>query len=203
MIIGLTGKNASGKGATAEYLKARGFVYHSLSDIIREEATKRGLDHSRDNLIMIGNDLRQKFAPSYLAEQINLKIKSSRKKSPHQSFVVDSIRNPHEARELMKNKDFVLAGVDAPIELRFKRMADRGRVGDAKTVDDLKKQEARENSDVSSGQQLDATFAMAKKIIVNDGTLGELHKKIDNLLGRLRQANFMGWYIQDGSVKLK
>ena len=74
MIIGLTGKNAAGKGEVANYLKTKGFIYYSLSDAIRKEATKRGLEHSRNNLINLGNELRKNFAPSYLAEQINKKI---------------------------------------------------------------------------------------------------------------------------------
>jgi len=86
MIIGLTGKNAAGKGEVANYLKSKGFIYYSLSDVIREEATKRGLDHSRENLINIGNDLREKHAPNYLAQQINEKIKQQTK-----NFVIDSI----------------------------------------------------------------------------------------------------------------
>ena len=35
MIIGLTGKNASGKGEAAKFLESRGFHYHSLSDVLR------------------------------------------------------------------------------------------------------------------------------------------------------------------------
>ena len=36
MIIGLTGRNAAGKGAAAEFLKSKGFAFHSLSDVIRD-----------------------------------------------------------------------------------------------------------------------------------------------------------------------
>ena len=200
MIIGLTGKNASGKGEIANYLKAKNFIYYSLSDVIRDEATKRGLEHSRDNLIMLGNELRERHAPNYLAVQINEKIKifssiknisyslynkkirKNIKKNPEQNFVVDSIRSPFEAKELMKNKSFTLLGIKAPIEIRFKRMIERGRIGDAKTVEDLKRQEERENTTNKSSQQLDATFSLFQKVIINDGTLEELHAKIDKLL---------------------
>ena len=41
MIIGLTGKNGSGKGVVAAFLKERGFIFHSLSDVIREEIKKQ------------------------------------------------------------------------------------------------------------------------------------------------------------------
>lgn len=185
MIIGLTGRNASGKGEVANYLKSKGFIYYSLSDVIREEATKRGLDHSRDNLIKIGNELRQNFAPNYLAQQINNKIKNQLKNNPKQNFVIDSIRSPFEAKELMKNKDFVLVGIEAPIEIRFKRLLERNRIGDAKTLEEFKKQEAKENTSGSASQQLDKTFSMAQKVIVNDGTLKEMYGKIDLVLNRI------------------
>ncbi len=182
MIVGLTGKNASGKGEVANYLKSKGFIYYSLSDVIREEASKRGLEHSRDNLIKLGNELREKFGPSYLAQQINRKLKNQLKNNSKQNFVVDSIRSPFEAKELMKNKNFILVGIDAPIELRFKRLLERNRLGDAKTLEEFKKQEQRENLKSDTNQQLDATFGMVNKIIVNDDTLEALHIKIDKLL---------------------
>ena len=78
MIIGLTGRNASGKGEAANYLKEKGFIYYSLSDVIREEATKRGLEHSRDILIKLGNELREKHGAGYLAEQISNKLKTKK-----------------------------------------------------------------------------------------------------------------------------
>lgn len=186
MIIGLTGKNASGKGEVANYLKTKGFAYHSLSDVIREEATKRGIEHSRDNLINLGNGLRKKYGPNYLAKQVNIKIKLQLKKDKNQSFVIDSIRSPHEAKELAKNKSFILVGIDAQIELRFKRLLGRSRLGDAKTLKKFKQQEQRENLKSDANQQLDATLGMAKTVILNDGTLETLHKKIDDLLKELK-----------------
>ena len=192
MIIGLTGKNASGKGEAANYLKSKGFVYYSLSDIIREEAEKRDLELSRDNLIKLGNELRTKFGPSYLAQQVNEKIKNLLKDSPSQNFVIDSIRSPFEAKELMKNKDFVFVGIDAPIEIRFKRLRERNRLGDAKTLQEFKEQEERENLKSDTNQQLDATFGIANEIVVNNGTLSELHAKIDDLLNHIERKNKRG-----------
>ena len=50
MIIGLTGKNGSGKGEVAEVLKSAGYLYYSLSDMLREELRKRGKETSSKNL---------------------------------------------------------------------------------------------------------------------------------------------------------
>ncbi len=180
MILGLTGKNASGKGEVAEYLKSKGFIYYSLSDELREEAKKRKLEPSRDNLTNLGNELREKHGPNYLAKKINDKIKENK----NNNFVVDSIRSPFEAKELMKNKDFILVGIDAPVELRFKRLLERNRAGDIKTLDAFKEQEQRENLNNASNQQLDETFKLAEKVIVNDGTLEEFHKKIDDVINQ-------------------
>ena len=187
MIIGLTGKNASGKGEAANYLKSKGFIYYSLSDAIREEATKRNLEHSRNNLIKLGNELREKFSPSYLAQQINEKIKKSLKNNPNQNFIIDSIRSPFEAKELLKSKDFVFVGIEAPIETRFKRLLERNRLGDAKTLEEFKQQEQRENLKSDTNQQLSETLKMSKYFILNNGTLEELHQKIDDLLNNIER----------------
>ncbi|MBW2976798.1 AAA family ATPase [Candidatus Woesearchaeota archaeon] len=200
MIIGLTGKNASGKGEAANYLKSKGFVYYSLSDVLREEAAKRNLAPARDNLIELGNELRKKYGPGCLAQQINNKIKEQSEKSSIKTktklrginkknkkinFVVDSIRSPYEAKELMKNKDFILIGIDAPIETRFERLLKRNRLGDAKTLEGFRQQEQRENLKTSTNQQLDETFKLSEKVILNDGSLKQLHKYIDDLLLQL------------------
>jgi len=65
MIIGLTGKNGSGKTAVSEYLQSRGFEYYSLSDEIRREIRGRGLEITREILIDVGNELREKFGPVF------------------------------------------------------------------------------------------------------------------------------------------
>lgn len=188
MILGLTGKNASGKGEVAAYLKTKGFIYYSLSDELREEATKRKLAHSRGNLVSLGNELREKFGPEYLAKKINEKIKNI--KNNVKNFVVDSIRSPFEAKELLKNKDFLLIGIDAPVGLRFQRIVERNRIGDAKTIEEFKKQEGRENTKNETSQQLNETFKLAGKAIINDGPLESLHEKIDELLEELSKVKF-------------
>lgn len=186
MIIGLTGKNAAGKGEAASCLKMKGFVYYSLSDVIRDEATKRGMEHSRENMIALGNELRQKFKPNYLAEQINNKIRNELSMNKNLNFAIDSIRNPFEVEELRKNKGFILVGIEAPAKMRFKRLLKRNRIGDAKTFEEFKSQEERENLKSDTNQQLDKTLGMADKTIVNDGTLEEFKEGIEKFLISLR-----------------
>ncbi|MBS3105951.1 AAA family ATPase [Candidatus Woesearchaeota archaeon] len=182
MIIGLTGKNAAGKGELAKHIQSKGFAYFSLSDALREEATKRGLGHSRDTLINLGNELRKKFGNGILAKRISEKIKKSAKKD----FVIDSIRNPGEIEELRKNKGFLLIGVVTGQKIRFQRLLKRRRIGDAATFEEFRKQEDRENNDEASGQQLDKCLELADKHISSNGTIDEANKEFDEWMDSLK-----------------
>ena len=66
MFIGLTGRFAAGKGEAAEFFKARGFNYLSLSDLLREALSERGVAPSRENLIAAGKVLRAAEGPGVL-----------------------------------------------------------------------------------------------------------------------------------------
>ena len=85
MIIGLTGKFAAGKGTVAEVLTARGFRYHSLSDVLREELAARGIAESREALTAVGNELRRDGGPDVLARRIQARLQDGG------DHIVDSI----------------------------------------------------------------------------------------------------------------
>src|SRR3990167_1160484 len=170
MIIGLTGKNATGKGELAKHLQSKGFAYFSLSDALREEAAKRKMEPSRNNLISLGNELRKEFGNGILAERINIKIQKE-KFNGRKDFVIDSIRNPGEIGELRRNKGFLLVGIVTDEKIRFQRLLKRGRIGDATTFEEFKQHEDKENNNEASGQQLDKCIEMADKHISSSGTI--------------------------------
>ncbi len=173
----MTGPNASGKGEAAKFLAAHGFGVHSLSDVVREEATLQGRAHTRDNLIAVGVELRSRGGPGALAERILQSLEGR--------AVVDSIRNPGEVTVLRGLPRFFLIGVDAPRALRFERSLRRGRVGDGSTLEEFADKEARENSTTEAGQQLVATLALADAVVQNDGTLEALHERLRRTLREL------------------
>ena len=119
IIIGLTGENCAGKGTVADYLVKKGFYYYSLSDAIREELASEGKEISREALIAKGNDLRRNFGSDILAKRTIAKLQ------PDRNYVVDSIRNPAEARALLDTGKMALVYVTAPAEKRFERMKAR------------------------------------------------------------------------------
>jgi dCMP deaminase len=185
MIIGLTGKNGSGKTAVSDYLKSRGFEYHSLSDEIREEIRRRGLEITREVLIDVGNELREKFGPGVLAERVLRNLGTG------YNYVVDSIRNPYEVEVLRSRSDFTMLAVEADQSVRFERSIKRGRENAARTLEQFIREEKRElDSDNPANQQLHATREKADLVIANDGTLEELHRKLDQMLPPL-MSRFM------------
>ena len=175
LVIGLTGPNAAGKGEVAAYLKERGFAIHSLSDIVREEAAAHKLPPEREHLIRVGNLLRQKGGAGVLAERILPRLRGL--------SIVDSIRNPVEVRVLReKLARFVLVGVKAPVGLRFRRGLSRSRPGDPRTIEEFEAREREENATDPEGQQLDATFRLADRVVDNSGSLEGLRRAVDRIL---------------------
>lgn len=189
MIIGLTGKNAAGKGEVAAFLKDKSFYYHSLSDVIREELGARKIPITRDSLIATGNELREKHGNDILARRIMEKL------DPNRNYVVDSIRNPAEVHALRKSDHFLLINVDAPAEVRFQRIRQRARENDPQTLEEFhQKEEAERKNDASHRQSIEDCQALADVTIVNDTTLDDLHRKVSEIVsGALRNAQRPGW----------
>ncbi len=181
MFLGFTGPNAAGKGEAIKYLvEKKKFTFFSLSDILRDEAKSRGLEPLRDNLILIGNQLREAEGPGVLAKRAVKKIKNA------PQAAIDSIRNPKEIEELKAGlKNFKLIGITADPKTRFERALLRARPGDPQTFEEFLKKEEQENSSNPNAQQLNECFKMADYVIDNSGTPKKLFESIDALLKEL------------------
>jgi dCMP deaminase len=180
MIIGLTGKNASGKGEVAEYLKSRGFTFYSLSDVLRDELKKKKKPVTRSNLIWLGNKLRDEKGPSVLADKIMEHLEDDH------HYVIDSFRNPEEVKAFKRTKDFLLVCVEASPQKRFERMHLRNREQDATTFNEFLRQEKKElRSSEPTKQNLEATAKLADYTVTNNGTVESLHGTLNKLFTRI------------------
>ena len=175
MLVGLTGRNASGKSTFVEWFSAKGLRSVSCSDSIRAWLADQGIESTREALIEGGRELRRQGGGGVLAEML-LDILSG------DDAVVDSIRTPAEVQALRKRGDFFLIEVRADEDSRWERMNLRGRAGDP--VDKqvfLKQEEAEASSKDEAGQALDTTAELADITIDNDGTLEELEMKLEEV----------------------
>ncbi|HLF53607.1 MAG TPA: AAA family ATPase [Candidatus Nanoarchaeia archaeon] len=182
MIIGVTGSIASGKSVLIEKLIEKGFIYHKISEEVREEAKKLGILIERKPLQDLGNAMREKYGNGYWAERLLPKIESG------ENHVVDGIRNPGEIDVLKKLKNFILIGVDAPIEQRFDRILNRNKDSDPKTIEEIRAIDSRDRGvgEPNSGQQSTKCYEMADVSLQNDSTFEELFKKVGELLETLK-----------------
>ncbi len=178
MLIGITGTLASGKDSASDFLQKKGFFHFSLSDAIREECDTRGLPKDRDTLVNIGNELRQTFGSDILAKRA---LEAIQRKSATNA-VITSIRNPKEAELLKKAGNFILISIEAPIEMRYKRILSRQRESDFVDFETFKKQEETEMTGVEFQQNLKAVFDLADYKITNDGTPQDFFDNIDRVI---------------------
>ena len=101
VLIGLTGRYASGKSTVVDFLVSKGLASESCSDSIRAHLKQNGIEESRENLINGGNELRRLGGPGILAEMLIERLDGKH-------AVIDSIRTPGEVEALREREDFIL-----------------------------------------------------------------------------------------------
>ncbi|MEC7694663.1 MAG: AAA family ATPase [Candidatus Thermoplasmatota archaeon] len=175
MLIGLTGRNASGKSTLVEWFSAKGMRSVSCSDSIREWLSDQGVEATREAMIEGGRELRRQGGPGILAEMLLDSLDGG-------DAVVDSIRTPAEVKALKSRGDFFLIEVTADVEVRWGRMVDRGRFGDAtEKATFLAQEEEESEANDDAGQDLNATAKLADFKVANDGSRKELEEILEEL----------------------
>jgi len=175
MVIAAVGKNGTGKDFFLEYLaKTYSLPMISIGDVVRELATKDGLEHTRDNLHKTSQKYMTAHGQDFFPAQICEKIKASQEPR----YLVSGIRPPSDVQVLKDafGADFVL--VDVVIsddELRYARMAARGRADDNVDTDTFRRLDAQEESIFHTSE----SERMADVVIKNDGTAEDFFKAAD------------------------
>ncbi len=160
-----------GKGEIVKLLQAKGFDYVTLSSMVRTEAKQRGIEETRENLMMVGNGMRKIGGAGILAKKALQMIKDS----ANQNWVVDGIRNPVEILELRKQKDTLIVAIEVDKNLLVKRILSRARANDPVSKEEVLKKIDRELglNEPEDGQQVAKCIKMADIVVSNNGTLEE------------------------------
>jgi len=179
VLVGLTGRNASGKTTVVQWFAGRGVRTVSCSDSIRAWLAEQGIEESREALIEGGRELRRRGGSGILAEMLLEALGGG-------DAVIDSIRTPGEVEALRARDDFILIEVTAGADSRWARAQGRARPGDpADRATFVAQEESEEVASDEAGQALVATAEMADLILINEGTVEGLHEDLENLLERL------------------
>lgn len=176
IILCVTGHPASGKDTVADYFISKGFAKISGGDILREEMQKLGLPIDRPHVYEFVKEMRQQHGNSYPAEKVIERITGN--------TVVAGFRNLEEVGALRQkfSKNFKLIAVNAPIEVRYQRALQRGRVCDNISFEQFKAEDERERAVTTGSHEVDLVMSTADIMIENDSTPEELFRKVDKIL---------------------
>ena len=147
--------------------------------MLRSELTKQGLDHSIHTTTEFANNLRKQHGASYLAEKL---LEKMQREAP-KNAVFEAIRHPAELATLRRLPGFLLISVDAPREMRYERIKQRGRGDNLGSYEAFCEIEDQQLSGSGTDMQMAAVINMADISVVNIGNLEELKSQIDESLG--------------------
>lgn len=162
------------------------FLFISVSDLLRIECRKRGIEVSRENLRTVSSEWRREFGLGVLVDKA-LELAENAPQS-YAGVVASPMRNVGEAQHL-KDIGGTLVWVDAEPRIRYERIqvANRGRAAeDNKTYEQFLAEEEAEMhpSDPNDPSVLNmaGVHKLADVAVRNDSDIQTLQRTIDAAL---------------------
>lgn len=149
----------AGKSTIANGLKSKNFEIINMGDSVREEAKKRNLEPTGQNLGKLMLELREKNGPGAIAKLILDKINNSNSSV----IVIDGVRSNEEIEVLRKIGTVKLLSIHASTDTRYSFLNDRGRSDDPKNRENFDERDTRE-----IGVGISTPIALADESISNN-----------------------------------
>lgn len=171
-VLAICGLPGSGKSTAIDAISNLGSVI-IMGDIIRNEAKKRKLEPTSENLGKIAKELRLNYGSNIIAEKCVDLIN----KQHNNIIFIDGLRSMAEVKVFRKHWKFPIIAIVLEEKRRFKRLFERARSDDPKSIDDLKDRDKRE---IEFG--LEEVLNNADYTIKNDSTKEDLKERIRKLV---------------------
>jgi dephospho-CoA kinase len=176
-IITLVGMTGAGKSACVEYLEAKSYPSVYFGGVTVSEVKRRGLELNETNEKMVREELRATEGVDVMAKRMAEEIEHLAK-AGQTHIVADGLYSWPEYKYFKERFGYnaVIVAIVAPREMRHERLENR-------TIRPFTAQEAirREYNEIENIEK-GGPIANADFTIVNDGTVAQLHKKLDVLL---------------------
>ena len=174
-IIAVIGMCGSGKSEVVKFFEGHGYKKVYFGGVVMDEIKRLGLEVNEANERMTRENLRKEFGMGAMAVKILDKIEEFYMTG---NVVVESLYSWDEYK-IVKDKfggSFKLLTVYTTKSLRYERLANR-------PVRPLTEEEAC-SRDYSEIEKLDkgGPIAFTDYLVINDGTLEELNKKLNKYL---------------------
>jgi len=174
VVIGVAGMPGAGKSILEEAAQKMGYAIVAMGDEIREEAQRRRLEPTPENLGKVMLMLRKEEGSVVVARRCIPKVKNAKENV----VVVDGIRSLEEVNEFRRHfPNFTLVAIHASPETRFQRLFQRKRSDDPEGWETFMERDLRELS-VGLGDAI----ATADHMIINEGTKEQLKEKVREVL---------------------
>ncbi|MBP9771552.1 MAG: AAA family ATPase [Candidatus Pacebacteria bacterium] len=179
-IIGIAGTIGAGKGTVVDYLKERGFAHYSSSGLLKEILIEQGTPVDRDALAALARSLRVKD-PNGVPK---LTYERTLRDNP-EKMILEAIHTLGEA-DFIRSVGGMMLGVDADVAIRYERISKRGSEKDNVSYEKFLEQAKREDDGTEeSGHNIRGVIQTADAVVMNNGTLEELHRAIDSALEKI------------------
>jgi len=174
MIICLTSLARAGKDTFADYLvNSYGFVQLNLSDVLKERLLEKGMEPTKENMSLLGDQWRRKFGMDIVMRKTLEKAKA------FPNVVITGLRSVEEVKYFNSSPEkIVLIAITADARVRFER----------KNQDDEQSWQDffnRDNRDIKN-KGLDKVLNMADYTLENNFSSKEqFYHVIDKVMAKL------------------
>lgn len=186
-IVGISGRDRSGKDTVAELFMEAGYFGFSFGDAVRRHSRVRHADKpdpiSVTNMTETSNWLRTEYGADVILKEALKEFDEARQKGErYKGIVLYSVRAPIEADFIIEHGG-QLIWVETSDEVRYSRKINNLRDGEAKiTIEEMLAQEslqAQPQAGIPTEVQMDLSYikAHATKTIVNEDNDVEAFKQ--------------------------
>lgn len=172
-LIVIVGMPGSGKAMASRVARDLGYPVLVCGDVIREEAKKRGLPPTPENIGILMLKIREEEGRAVVACRLIPRIQAQ----CSNVVVVEGARNVEELDELRRHFDVQTLAIHASPSTRFSRLKSRNRSDDPRNWNEFMVRDQRE---IDVG--IDRLIATANRMIVNEGSLREFKYSVSKLL---------------------